>query len=83
MIQKWRIPYVQATKIILVHPKYQNEAMQMKSDKFAKSKRENFYITITILEIEQKGMTLDYDFCYSFPFFYSLLKKGKKKRRME
>jgi len=34
--------------------------------------------------IEQKGMTKNDDFGYSFPFFPSLLKKrGKKKRRMD
>ena len=31
--------------------------------------------------IEQKGLTIDYDFNFSFPLFTSLLKqKGKKKR---
>ena len=35
------------------------------------------------LKIEQKGITFDHDFDYSFPLFSSLLKKsGKKKRRM-
>ena len=35
------------------------------------------------LMIEQKGMTFDHNFGYSFPLFSSLLKKrGQKKRRM-
>ena len=29
--------------------------------------------------IEQKGMTFDHDFGYSFPFFSSLLKKKEEK----
>ena len=29
------------------------------------------------IKIEQKGMTFDPDFGYSFPLFSSLLKKGK------
>ena len=33
-------------------------------------------------KIEQKGMTFDHDFGYYCPLFSSLLKKGKKKRRM-
>ena len=32
--------------------------------------------------IEQKGMTFDHDFGYHFHLFSSLLKKVKKKRRM-
>ena len=35
------------------------------------------------MKIEQKGMTWNHDFGYSFPLFSSLLKKrGKKKRRI-
>ena len=33
-------------------------------------------------KIEQKGMTFNHDFGYSFTLFSSLLKGGKKKRRM-
>ena len=29
-------------------------------------------------EIEQKGMTFDHDFSYSFPLFYSLLREEEK-----
>ena len=35
------------------------------------------------IKIEQKGMTFDHDFSHSLPLFSSLLKKGKKKRRMK
>ena len=33
-------------------------------------------------KIGQKGMTFDHDYIYSFPLLSSLLKRGKKKRRM-
>ena len=34
-------------------------------------------------QIEQKGKTFDQEFDSSFPLFYSLLKKGKKKGRIK
>ena len=38
---------------------------------------------LLLFKIEQKGMTFDHNFGYSFPLFSSLLKKrGNKKRRM-
>ena len=40
-------------------------------------------VTIFLSGIEQKGITFDHDFGYSFPLFSSLLKKrGKNKRRI-
>ena len=33
--------------------------------------------------IEQKGMTFDHDFGYSFPLFSSLLKKGEEEKENE
>ena len=56
---------------------------------YCQNKSSNWELLLSIIInplnqlIEQKSMTFDHDFCYSFPLFSPLLKKrGKKKRRM-